>query len=219
MKLWSLFFLFLTFFYSAGASGAGPPHLEGVLLQSNSVPPDVSSWKVEAIYRIDVRLSDLVVVYLGFEVLYSNPNNVGEFALVTKRHRPLIMAKSDPRNDRKFQKAIIANYNRKEIEDKLKRRFDEADIIVVQVWHAVKNRQTGQFDLIGDVEIWFLDADGTWSEKMINQKVSIEPVSHLRSADFKDGIIAGIKYSIGNKYQIIRAEQVFLVMVLREDKK
>src|SRR3989344_4877319 len=183
-----------------------------------SYPPDASGWKIEATYRIDYRISDLVVVYLGFETLYSNPDGSGEFALVTKRHRPLIMAKSDPKEHRMFKAAIINFYTRKELEDILRKRYEEADTIVCQKWREVKSAKTGQSKREGDVEVWFLDSGGN-AKVVLNQKVSTGSVSELKSPDFKDGILAGVKYSIGDSYQIMRVEHVFLVMALKKEKK
>ena len=180
--------------------------------------PDVSGWKIEAVYRIDVRLSDLVVIYFGFETLYSNPDNSGEFALVTKRHRPLIMAKSDPKDDIMFKNAVINFYTRKELEDILRKRYEEADTIVCQKWREVKSAKTGQSKREGDVEVWFLDSGGN-AKVVLNQKVSTGSVSELKSPDFKDGILAGVKYAVGDRHQIIRAEHVFLVMILKKEKK
>lgn len=181
-------------------------------------PPNLSGWKVESTYRIDVRISDLVIVYLGFETLYSNPDEPGQFALVAKRHRPLIMAKSDPRDDRMFKSAVVNFYTRKELEDVLRKRYEETDIIICQRWREVKDSKTGQPVRVGDIEVWFLDSGGN-PRVVLNQKVSTGGVSELRSPDFKDGILAGVKYSIGNSYQIIRAEHAFLVMVLKKEKK
>ena len=183
-----------------------------------SDPPDASGWEIEVTYRIDYRISDLVVVYLGFETLYSNPDGSGEFALVTKRHRPLIMAKSDPKEHRMFKAAIVNFYTRKELEDILRKRYENADTIICQKWREVKDSRSGQPVRVGDVKVWFLDSGGN-TKTVLNQKVSTGSVSELRSPDFKDGILAGVRYSVGDSYQIIRAEHAFLVMALRKEKK
>ena len=180
--------------------------------------PDLSGWKEEATYRIDVRISELIVIYLGLETLYSNPNIPGEFALVTKRHRPLIMAKSDPRDDRMFKSAIVNFYTRKELEGVIRKRHEEADAVVCQKWREIKDAKTDQPVRMGDVEVWFLDSGGN-PKVVLNQKVSTGSVSELKSPDFKDGILAGVKYSIGDSYQIMRVEHVFLVMALKKEKK
>jgi len=208
------FLLLFAIFYPSLARADSISSLQA----DTSDPPDVSDWKVEATYLVDVRLSDLVVIYLGLETLYSNPDGSGEFALITKRHRPLIMAKFDPRDDRMFKSAIVNFYNRKELEDILQKRHEEADTIVSQKWREIRDVRTGQPVRTGDIEVWFLDSAGN-ANVVLNQKVSTGSVSELRSPDFKDGILAGVKYSIGDSYQIIRAEHTFLIMALKKEEK
>src|SRR3989344_6352721 len=132
LLLFAIFYPFL-----ARADSVSSPQTD------TSDPPDVSDWKVEATYLVDVRLSDLVVIYLGFETLYSNPDGSGEFALITKRHRPLIMAKSDPKEHRMFKAAIVHFYTRKELEDILRKRYENADTIICQKWREVKDSRSG----------------------------------------------------------------------------
>lgn len=217
-----VFLLLFSIFYPslARADTPDPPavSLPVPSMSNASNPPDLSGWKMEATYRIDVRLSDLVVIYLGFEILYSNPDSYGEFALVTKRHRPLIVAKSDPRDDRMFKKAVVNFYTQKEQENTLQKRYEEADTIVCQKWRVAKDAKTGRPVRVGNVEVWFLDSGGN-SKIVFNQKVSVGSVSELKSPDFENGILAGVRYSIGESYQIIRAEHVFLVMALKKEKK
>lgn len=205
-RFFAVFLLFFAFLYPSLARADIPD------------PPDLSGWKVESIFRVDVRISELVVIYLGFETLYSNPNEPGGFALVTKRHRPLIMAKSDPKGDRMFKNAVVDFYTRKEREGILQKRYGEADTIVCQKWRVVKDAKTGHPVRVGNVEVWFLDSTGN-PKTVLNQKVSIAPVSELKSPDFRNGILAGVKYSVGDNYQIIRAEHVFLIMALKKEKK
>ena len=117
-----------------------------------------------------------------------------------------------------FRDAVINSYTQKELKDVLCKRYDEADAIIYQRWHLSKDIKTGQFIRAGDVEIWFLDSGGNWNF-VVNQKVSVSPVSELKSGDFKDGVLAGIKYSVGDSHQIIRAEHTSLVVALKEEGK
>lgn len=203
-RLATLFLLFFCCFTSAKASS-----------QDIIRPPNVDDWRVVNVSVLDVRLSDLTVVYLGFQVQFQNPVETDEFILVTNRFRPLIFAKSDPRDDRKFQKAIVNFYTQKERQDILEKRYQEADAIIYQRWRVTVDQSTNQLVKNGDVDVWFLTSDGNW--KLIkNEKVDIEPVSILRSKDFKQGILAGIRYSVGDSFQIIRAEPVFLIAALKK---
>ncbi|SRR3989344_1560303 len=181
-------------------------------------PPNVGDWEIKNTSHIDVRISELVVVYLGFQTLYENPENPNEFVLITKRFRPMVPAKTDPKDNRTFRDAVINSYTQKELKDVLCKRYDEADAIIYQRWHLSKDIKTGQFIRAGDVEIWFLDSGGNWNF-VVNQKVSVSPVSELKSGDFKDGVLAGIKYSVGDSHQIIRAEHTSLVVALKEEGK
>lgn len=200
-----LSFFLLVFIYPSLARGQTPEL------------PKIDGWTVESKSKIEVQVTDFATLYLGLEIEYRNPADQNEFVWVVKRYAPFIVSRIQPKDERSFSEAVVGFYTKKDLEDTLKKIDDESDAIIYQRWRVEKDPNTGQSVQPGKTETWLLDSMGLWRFET-GQKVSTGSVSELKTADFKDGVPAGVEYSVGDFHQILKIEHGYLVLALKEEK-
>ena len=188
-----------------------------------SLPPNVDGWNVINMSRIALIISDTAVAYIGFETEYNNPNDLSESVKVIRRHIPLIISKNKKVDSRVLSETIITLFIKGEEDQRLKKISSEADAILYIHWRTARNPLTGrQNKLDGDINIWFLPADGNWIF-VKNQSVKTEFMTENINSDKPDkkpyNIFSGMKYQVGDAYHIVRLDRSILVALADEGKR
>ncbi|MDP3696693.1 MAG: hypothetical protein Q8R55_01520 [Candidatus Taylorbacteria bacterium] len=198
--------------YFARADSTGSPQANTAQLTASSNPsvPNVSGWTVLSTSRIELRVSDDTVAYIGLEAEYSNPANPREFVRVIRRHIPLIISKRKQQNERLLSEMVVVFYTQKEEQDRLKEVSDKSDPILYVQWRTKKNPRTGNDMQDGDANIWFLRSSGDWLLTH-NERIEVEFLSENVGNGEPHNVFSGMKYRVGNAYHIIRVDRNDLI--------
>lgn len=174
-----------------------------------SVPaPDISGWELVSDSRIEFRLSDSAVAYLGLAVEYTeyrNPADARESVKIFSRHIPLI-SEQKKLNEEIILDAATALYNREEERKRFEKIDKEIDPILFIRWQTEKNPRTGRSTKDGDVDMWFLASSG---ECLIdhNEKVSIQFLTESVGNGDPHNVFVGVKYQVGDAYHILKVDR------------
>lgn len=174
-------------------------------VQASDEPPNFRDWTVKNISRIELRISDRAVAYLGFETEYSNPNDPTEFAEVIDRHIPLIVAKKKY-NQRQFVAASISSYVDKEEQDRLRELSKMSDTFIVMRWKVKKDPRTGNDLLDGNMNIWFMPANGKWFF-VENGQVSVEFLTENIGNGKSGNVFSGMRFKLFNNYHLLKVDR------------
>ncbi len=189
------------------------------LAQAQPYPsvPDIRGWTVINISRIELRISDNAVAYIGLEVEYSNPADPREFVRVIRRHIPLIISKQKQSNERLLSEMVVVFYTQKEERDRLKEVSDKSDPILYVQWRTKENPRTGNDMQDGDVRVWFLSSNRGWTF-VRNQEVETEFMTENVGNGKPHNVFSGMKYRVGGAYHIIRVDRNDLIKLFRGGK-
>lgn len=182
-------------------------------------PPDISGWEVVPISRIEFRLSDTAVAYLGLDIEYTeyrNLINTKEFVKVVSRHIPLI-PEQKKLNERVILDAATALYARKEEQDKLKELDEKTDPILYVRWQTKDDPRTGRDIQYGDVDLWFLKPSG---ECLVakNEKVGVQFLTENVGNGKPRNVFVGVKYQIGDAYHILKIDRRDVLLLMNGGK-
>ncbi len=180
----------------------------------NSSVPDISKWNVINVSRIELAVSDGVVAYVGLEIEYNNPADQKEFIRVIRRHIPLIIAKQKKQDEHLFSDMVVTFYTRKEQEDTLGSASGKSDPIVYVHWRIKKNIRNGKDEQDGTADVWMRSFDGNWS-RFKNMSVDIEFLSENVGNGKPHNVFTGMKYKVGDVYNIIRINRDDLVRLFK----
>ncbi|MBI4158477.1 MAG: hypothetical protein HY505_02575 [Candidatus Yanofskybacteria bacterium] len=176
---------------------------------SCSVPvPDISGWEVGQTSRIEFRLSDETVAYLGLDVehrTYRNPDS-GEFMKVFSRHIPLIPSRPKQTNERVIADVATELYVQKDEKDRLGELNKKMDSFLYVYWRIQKNSRNGNDMLDGDVDIWFTSFDGS-CHFMQNEPIGIQFLSENVGNGKPRNVFVGVKYQVGDVYHILKIDR------------
>ncbi len=205
MTKYVVFVLFLTASL-ASAQPVGPPNLDG--------------WKLvdakETNLDVKVQAGGLVfTAYFGLMENYQNPKDPTEFAMVIKRHVPVISIVEDDQQKLNLQTEVVSNYSRKASHDALDKVRMKADSIAYTKWHIVKDPRTGEDVRTGNTESWLRVQNGDWVSGL--GVIGRELYSEI-SPNTKMVTLVGVKFLLGTKYHIIRVDQADLA-TKKEEKK
>ncbi len=178
---------------------------------TNPPVPDIRGWTVVNISRIEVRVSDDIVAYLGLDVAYVNPADPRESVRVIRRHIPIILNKHRPQDEHLFSEAMIASYSQKEENDRLMEVSKKSDPIAYVQWRTKKNPRTGKDMQDGDVDIWFMPAegilpDGSWLF-FKNEKMKVGFLTENVGNGKLHNVFSGMEYQVGDVYHILRVSR------------
>ncbi len=188
--------------------------------QSSNSPPNLEGWKLveshETNLEAKVQAGGLVyTAYFGYVEDYQGPGTPGEFVRVIKRYVPVILVVEDDQQKQTLQTEVVSNYSRKASQDVLSKVHTKADAVGYTRWHVTKDSRTGEDIRTGAVESWLRIQNGDWvyAEGIIEKELYSEIAS-----DSKKAILVGVKFSLGNKYHIMRVDRADMV-AKKEDKK
>ena len=179
--------------------------------------PNVRDWKVVSVSRIELRISDDAVVYLGLEMTYNNPKDIGEFVKVFSRHIPLPVAKPKPTDDHSFNETAGLLYAQKAVQDILDERSKQADPFLYIQWRTEEDPRTLGNILSGDMNIWFMPADGEWV-LIKNQEVAFEFLTENIVNGESHNVFSGMEYRLGSSYHILKVSRDDIVQLLEGGK-
>ena len=193
-----------------------------------SVPvSDINGWETVRTSRVEFRLSDEVVAYLGMDVLYAtyrNPSDSGEFVQVIGRHVPGIFATQKPKDERLILEVVTTTYDQENREDFFSEIVKKVDLILYLHWRVRENPRTGGDMLDGDVSIWFLASSGEClvakNEKVKTQFLTEntgDPEKLRNGAGGKPrNVFVGVKYQVGDSYHILKVDRRDLIQLMNE---
>ena len=129
----------------------------------SSPVPDISGWEVDQTSRIEFRLSDETVAYLGVDIEHKTYRdlNSGEFMKVFSRHIPFIPSRPKQTDERVIEDVVTELYVQKDEEDRLGELEGKMDPFLYVYWRVRENPRNGNDILDGDVDIWFMPSDGS----------------------------------------------------------
>lgn len=133
--------------------------------------------------RIEVRISDEKVAYLGLDIEYQNPDVPEEFVRVVSRHVPVIFAKPKQRNENLLREVAEELNVRKEEQDLLNELEQNTDPVVYVKWRIKKDSRTGKDVRDGDVSVCFLGSDGEWLFAQ-NEQIAVQFLSELAGRQY-----------------------------------
>lgn len=182
-------------------------------------PPDVAGWIMEK-NAIDVKISDEITVYIGFELKYQNPTDPQEFVMVIMRSIPAIVVRSQVTNDRSFIQTFVENYANKDEKDLLKILYEErSDPVIYIKWRVKDDPRTGKVVQDGDATVW-LETNAGERLTSTGEKVSVEFMTELIVNGEEKNISVGRKYSLKNGSQILKIDRGDLEAIfVKGDKK
>jgi len=175
--------------------------------ESPSVP-DISNWEVVRQSRIEFRLSDETVAYLGLDIeheIYRNPDS-GEFMKVFSRHIPLILSRPKQTDERVIEDVATALYVQKDEEDRLAELGSKMDPFLYVYWRVQKNSRNENDMLDGDVNIWFMPSDGS-CRFFQNEPVDIQFMTENVGNGKPRNVFVGVRYRIGDVYHILKVDR------------
>lgn len=170
--------------------------------------PSVSGWEVVGKQRIEFRLSDETVAYLGLDIEYfvfRNPDS-GESMQVISRHRPRIFARPKLEDNRRFAQVAASLYADKDEQEMFVELEKELDPILYIYWRTGKNQVTGKNAKDGDANIWFMPSDGSCLFTQ-NKKIGVQFLSENVGNGKLRNIFVGVKYQIGDVYHILKVNR------------
>lgn len=176
----------------------------------NTPVPDISGWTVTNISRIELRISDDTVAYIGLEIEYNNPADPREFVWVTHRHISLIISKQDQPNERLLSEMVVVFYTQKEEQDRLKEVSDKSDPILYIQWRTKESPRTKNDMQDGDFKVWFLSPNGDWTF-VRNQEVETEFMTENIGNGKPRNVFSGMKYGVDGFSHIIRVDRNDLI--------
>lgn len=210
MKTFVSAFILTVLIFSPYFAGADT----GQLLSNVNPPiPDFNGWKVVSLSRIELRISDCAVVYLGVEVEYNNPNDPREFIRVSSRHIPVPISKCKKYNERLLSQTVVTDYNQKEEDDLLGQRSKEIDHFLFLHWRTKKDSRNGRNVLDGDVDIWFMLANGHWLFHK-NEEIAVEFLTENIGNGKTRNIFSGMESRIGDAYHLLRVSRNDILRLL-----
>lgn len=184
-----------------------------------SVPaPDITNFEVVSKSRIEFRLSEEVVAYLGLDVeqtKYRDPDDSGRFVQVISRHRPRVFAKPELSSERLFAEVAAAFYADKDEQDLLAALEKELDPLIYIYWRVTKDPRTLKDVKDGDFDIWFLMSDGT-CKFFRNEKLRVQFLSENVGNGKPHNVFVGVKYQVGNVYHILKVNRSDVNALTRE---
>lgn len=187
-----------------------------------SSAPNIKGWNIINTSRIELIISDQAVVYLGLEVEYSNPGDPDEHVKVISRHIPLAIARHTKTDSRLLREAAVDLYLQKEENDRLTEISTNTDPILFAKWRTTKNPLTGrQNKLDGDVNIWFLPANGKWifsKNQAIDKEFMTENINSDKPKKRPYNVFSGMKYQVGDTYHILRVDRNILKILTSKEK-
>lgn len=184
------------------------------------LPPDISDWQTIQTSRIEFRLSEQVVAYLGLDVEYAdyrNPADSSEFVRIISRHRPTVFAKPKLSSERLFAEVGAEFYADKEHQDMLAVLEKELDPIIYMYWRTTKNPRTGKDSKGGDFRIWFMPSDGS-CHIVQNEKLEVQFLSENVGNGKLHNVFVGVKYQIGDVYHILKVNRDEIGVLTKERK-
>ncbi|OGN03822.1 MAG: hypothetical protein A2655_00995 [Candidatus Yanofskybacteria bacterium RIFCSPHIGHO2_01_FULL_43_42] len=183
--------------------------------------PDISGWEIVQTSRIEFRISDEAVAYLGLDIEYAeyrNPDDPGEFVRVVSRHIPMIPARPVINNGQLFREVATALYVQKKEQDRLNEIGKKTDSILVVRWRTKKNSRTGKDMKDGNVDIWFLQSSGECLTTQ-NKRVGVQFMTENVGNGKPHNVFVGIKYQVGDAYHILKVDRRDLVQLMNERRK
>ena len=181
--------------------------------------PDISSWEITQTSRVEFRVSDNAVAYLGLSIehnIYRNPDNIREFAKVVSRHIPFIPQRQEL-NEQSFFQTAATLYAKKDEQDAFSKLDGEIDPIFYMLWRTKENPRTGEDMLDGDVDIWFLRSSGECLTAQ-NEKVAVQFLTESVGNGNSRNIFVGVKYQIGKAYHILKVDRRDLILLMEGEK-
>src|SRR3989338_4872845 len=158
--------------------------------------PDLTNWDVYSASKI--KISDKVPYYLGFDMIYQNPNNKKEYVRQIRTFIPFILVKSRAIQDKNYIDTIISYTTDTAERDLLKSYLVKSDPILYIRWKVQDDfeRDTLKLDnRDGENEVWLWNAFGEWIYAR-NVKVKISYPSETFTDLNNELFIVGIKYSL-----------------------
>lgn len=199
--------ILLLFFFS----NIGIGHAQSQQVLEAPDPPDISHWKLNARYVLDIRLSDSITGQLGFIVDYSSPDNSLERVRVIMVHGSRIYVENGfERPTSLNQQEVIERGAEKDKDTELTKLFQESDKIAYFRWCLKADPRTGNDIQVGPTEYWLLDprSDTLWIYRTSDQeKIGEGSFSEPSLDNTKKWIIVGRVYSLGEESQIITIDQ------------
>lgn len=171
--------------------------------------PDITDFEVVSKSRIEFRLSEEVVAYLGLDVEhtnYRNPADPGRFVEVISRHRPRVFAKPELSSERLFAEIAAAFYADKDEQDLLAALEKELDPVIYIQWRIVKDPRTGKDTKDGNVDVWFMPPDGS-CKFFQNERLGVQFLSENVGNGKPHNVFVGVKYQVGDVYHILKVNR------------
>ncbi len=172
--------------------------------------PDISGWEIVRALRVEFRLSDETVAYLGVDKTYRNPADPGEFVRVISRHMPGIFLVRKPTNERLFSQVVVDLYAKKDQDDFFSRMDKKTDPVLYTYWRVQKDPRTGRDMRDGNVNIWLLKSSGECLTAQ-NEKIGIQFLSEDVGNGKPRTIFVGVKYQVGDSYHILKVDRRDLI--------
>ena len=186
--------------------------------RTQSVPlPNIDGWNMEKL-PIDIKVSDSVVAYIGFELKYQNPTDPNEFVMVIMRSIPAVVARNESEDIRSFKQTLVESYTQKDEQDIIRVIFDErSDAIIYIKWRTKKDPRAEKVQ-DGDATVWFQDYTGEWLVS-VGEKIAIEFMTELIINGKEENISVGRKYFIENGFHMWKIDRSDLETVFKEGEK
>lgn len=182
--------------------------------------PDITGWEIIRTSRIEFRLSDESIAYLGIDVEntdYRNPLNTKEFVRVISRHIPLISFQKKL-NEMVILDTAVTLYNQKEEQDRFNELEKEIDPILFIRWRTKESSRTGQNQRYSDVDIWFLKSSG---ECLVakNEKIGVQFLTENVGDGKPKNVFVGVRYRVGGVYHILKVNRGDILLLTNGEKK
>jgi len=173
-------------------------------------PPvfDISNWETVKTSRVEFRISDQIVAYLGLDVehrIYRNLDS-GESLEVFSRHTPFIPSRSKQMDGQMINEVATMLYVQKDEEDRLGELEGKADPFLYVYWRIQKNSRNGNDMLNGDVNIWFMPSDGS-CRFFKNELIKVQFLSEKVGDGQPRNIFVGVRYQIGEAYHLLKVDR------------
>lgn len=188
-------------------------------LDISSIPdrPDVSKWNVFSSSKISVGISDGVMYYLGYDLIYQNPNDPKVYVRQIRVLVPFVVIKSLGDLDKLADVAItyVTDGAEKEL---LKEYLVNSDPILEIRWREKDDLERDTSILDGENQVWFLDSFGTW---VYGRGLTIDTLwlSEVFKELDNELIIVGRKYSLGKDvYHAHEVPHAYIVVAVKVSK-
>lgn len=180
--------------------------------------PDVSGWEVIGKSRIEFRLSDEALAYLGLDIEYTilrNPNS-GESMQIISRHRSRMFARQKVEDNRKFAQVAASLYADRDEQEMFAELEKELDPILYIYWIVGKNPATEERTKDGDTNTWFMSSDGSCLFTQ-NKKVGVQFLSENVGNGKPRNVFVGVKYQIGDVYHILKINRRDVLTIMNPE--